>query len=119
VSISLLTVVESHAFERRAEKLLTAEEHAELLLYLAAHPEAGDEMPGTGGVRKLRFAAFGRGKSGGVRAIYYYYDRENPLYAIFLYGKNEQTNPTPDQQKRFAEFAARIKAAAKTRRNRS
>jgi hypothetical protein len=68
-SAPLLTVVESHAFERRAEKLLTAEEHSELLLYLAAHPGAGDEMPGTGGVRKLRFAAFGRGKSGGVRAI--------------------------------------------------
>jgi hypothetical protein len=51
--------------------------------------------------------------------IYYFYDEENPLYALFLYGKNEQTNPDPKQQKEFAAFAARIKAVAKTRRSKS
>jgi hypothetical protein len=85
-----LTVVETPAFARRAEKLLTKEEYEELIFALAAHPEAGDEIPGTGGVRKVRFAARGKGKSGGVRAIYYFYDQDCPLYAIFLYGKNEQ-----------------------------
>jgi hypothetical protein len=84
----MLTVVETSAFARRAEKLLTTEEHDELLFYMAIHPGSGDEIPGTGGVRKLRFAAKGRGKSGGVRAIYYFFDEENPLYALLLYGKN-------------------------------
>jgi hypothetical protein len=60
-----------------------------------------------------------KGRSGGVRVIYYFYDEENPLYALFLYGKNEQTNPDPKQQKEFAAFAARIKAVAKTRRSKS
>jgi hypothetical protein len=116
VSIPMLTVVETSAFARRAEKLLSIEEHEDLLFYLALHPESGDEIPGTGGVRKVRYAAKGKGKSGGARVIYYFFDEENPLYAIFLYGKNEQANLTPEQKKMVAAFAATLKAAAKVRR---
>jgi hypothetical protein len=112
----MLTVVETSAFARRAEKLLSIEEHEDLLFYLALHPESGDEIPGTGGVRKVRYAAKGKGKSGGVRVIYYFFDEENPLYAIFLYGKNEQANLTPEQKKAVTAFAATLKAAAKVRR---
>jgi hypothetical protein len=112
----MLTVVETSAFARRAEKLLTTEEREELVFFLALHPQSGDEIPGTGGVRKVRFAARDNGKSGGVRVIYYFYDEENPLYAIFLYGKNEQANLTPQQKREVAAFAATLKAAAKVRR---
>jgi hypothetical protein len=112
----LLTVVETSAFLRRAEKLLSVEEHEELLFYLALHPLSGDEIPGTGGVRKMRFGARGKGKSGGVRVVYYFFDEVNPLYAIFLYGKHEQANLTPQQKREVASFAATIKAAAKARR---
>jgi hypothetical protein len=112
----MLTVVETSAFARRAEKLLSIEEHEELVFYLALHPQSGDEIPGTGGVRKMRFAARGKGKSGGVRVIYYFFDEVNPLYAIYLYGKNEQVNLTPEQKKDVAAFAATLKAAAKVRR---
>jgi hypothetical protein len=115
----LLTVVETTAFARRAAKLLDAQEYEALIFYLALHCEKGDEIPGTGGVRKLRYAAHGRGKSGGVRVIYYFYDEDNPLYAIFLYGKNEQANLTPEQKKEVAALAATIKAAAKARRRES
>jgi mRNA-degrading endonuclease RelE of RelBE toxin-antitoxin system len=104
------------SFTRSAEKLLTAEEQAELVLQLASNPQSGDEIPGTGGVRKMRFGAKGKGKSSGVRVIYYYYDFENPLYAILLYGKNEQGNLTPKQKKDISAFAAGIKAAARTQR---
>ena len=112
----MLTVVETSVFARRAEKLLTAEEYDELLFYLASHPQAGDEVPGTGGIRKIRFASHGRGRSGGVRAIYYFYDAENPLYALLVYGKNEQANLTPEQKRGLSAMAAEIKAAAKARR---
>ncbi len=112
----MLTVVETSYFARGAEKLLTVEERDELLFYLAVHPESGDEIPGTGGVRKMRFSARGKGKSGGVRVIYYFFDEENPLYAILLYGKNEQANLTPEQKKEVAALAATVKAAAKSRR---
>jgi hypothetical protein len=116
VSVPILTIVETSVFARRAEKLLSTEEHEELIFFLALHPQSGDEIPGTGGVRKVRFAARGKGKSGGVRVIYYFYDEENPLYAIFLYGKNEQANLTPKQKREVSAFAATLKAAAKVRR---
>jgi hypothetical protein len=116
VGIPLLTVVETSMFARRAQQLLGVEEYEDLILYLALHPESGNLVPGTGGLRKVRFAAKGRGKSGGVRAIYYFFDTDNPLYALLLYGKNEQSDLAPKQKKEAAAFVARIKAAAKMRR---
>lgn len=68
----MLTVVETSAFAKRAQKLLSPEEHEDLIFGLALNPEAGDEIPGTGGVRKVRYAAKGKGKSGGVWVIYYF-----------------------------------------------
>ena len=103
-------------FARKAEKLLTEEEHEDLLLYLSMYYKAGDEIRGTGGVRKLRYAPQGRGKSGGMRVIYYFFDEANPLLALFLYGKNEQADLTPAERKLAALLAAELKAEAKARR---
>jgi hypothetical protein len=112
-STKLITVVEAPAFVRRAEKLLSPEEHRELIDRLAAHPEEGDEIPGTGGVRKIRFAAKGKGKSGGVRVIHYFFDEDVPLYALLIYGKGERADLKPDERKAVSAFAARAKALAK------
>ena len=60
--------------------------------YLAAHPNAGDLMEGTGGVRKLRWGRGARGKSGGVRVIYYVHSDLMPLYLRTLFAKNETAN---------------------------
>jgi len=116
VPSSLLTVVETSTFARKAEKLLTGEEYDDLLLYLSMHYAGGDEIPGTGGVRKLRYAAQGRGKSGGVRVIYYFFNERNPVYALLLYGKNEQANLSPDQKKVVTSIAAAVKMEAKAKR---
>ena len=107
------TVVETPVFIRRAEKLLDELEHAALIEYLARNPEDGDEIVGTGGVRKVRFAAMGKGKSGGVRVIYYFYDRKIPIYALLIYGKNERADLSPEQRKTVSDFAAAIKASRK------
>jgi len=107
----MFTVVETPTFIRRAEKLLSEEERADLIGYLAAFPLAGDVIPQTGGVRKLRFAAKGKGKSGGVRVIYYVVDDDTPLYALLIYGKGEQSNLGPDQKRAVRAFAEAIKAA--------
>lgn len=112
----LLTVVETSAFARKAEKLLTSEEYDDLLLYLSMYYAEGDEISGTGGVRKLRYAVGRRGKSGGVRVIYYFYDEASPLLALFLCGKNEQTNLTPAEKKLATSLAAAMKAEAKARK---
>lgn len=108
-----ITVVETTAFTRRAEKLLSAEAKVALIDYLACNPEAGDEIEGTGGVRKVRFAAYGRGKSGGVRVIYYYYTDALPLYALLVYAKNEQADLSPEQRKAARVFVQTVKDRAR------
>ena len=75
-------VAETPLFTRQTEKLFSDDEKRELIDFPAANPLAGDEIPGTGGVRKVRFAASGHGKRGGARVIYYYLDESMPIYAL-------------------------------------
>ena len=89
-----MTVVEMPTFIRNAKGHLDEDERAALILYLASTPECGDVMPGTGGVRKVRWAREGGGKSGGYRIIFYYYNKTIPLFALALYAKNEKINLT-------------------------
>jgi mRNA-degrading endonuclease RelE of RelBE toxin-antitoxin system len=111
----VFTVVETPTFIRRAEKLLSDDERKQLIEFLAFNPTAGDVIPESGGVRKVRFAARGKGKRGGVRVIYYLLDENVPLYALLIYGKDEQDNLTADQKKAIRAFAAAIKATRKQR----
>ena len=67
----LITVAELAEYQRRAEKLLAESERQDVVNYVAAFPKAGDLITGTGGVRKLRWRRGSKGKSGGVRVIYY------------------------------------------------
>lgn len=97
-------------FTRRADALLTQEERAELVGTLASNPLAGDLIPGTGGVRKLRFGAAGRGKRGGFRVVYYVLNEAMPLMAIILYGKNEQADLTPAEKRGAEAIVVAMKA---------
>ncbi len=85
-----ITVVEMDEFLAATRKLMDDEERAGLVEYLSYHPTAGVVIPGTGGVRKLRWGLEGRGKRGGARVIYYYHDMEMPLYLLTAYAKNER-----------------------------
>ncbi len=78
------TVVELPEYMRRAKRLLSEDNSQELINYLAEHPEEGIIMPGTGGIRKLRWARTGMGKRGGVRVIYYYHNEQMPIYLLTL-----------------------------------
>ena len=109
----MITVVETPTFIRRAERLLSEGERNELIDFLAGNPMAGDVIPETGGVRKVRYAARGKGKRGGVRVIYYLLDEGTPLYALLIYGKGKQDNLTPDQKRVVRAFSGAIKAARK------
>lgn len=86
------TIVELPEFIRRASPLLKEEEKSHIINYLAAHPQSGDLMQGTGGIRKLRWSAHGKGKSGGVRVIYYYHNEGTPLFLLTVFGKGEKAN---------------------------
>lgn len=110
------TVVETPTFSRQADKLFSEDGKRELINLLAANPLAGDEIPGTGGVRKLRFAASGRGKRGGARVIYYYLDDAMPVYALLVYTKVAKTDLNPKQRRAVSAIAAVLKAAWKDKR---
>ena len=103
------SVLETSIFSRRADALLSVDERAELIDTLARDPRAGVVMPGLGGVRKLRFAPKGRGKSGGFRVIYYVLTDDEPIFALLLYSKNEQSDLSPAQRKVVAELATQMK----------
>jgi len=98
----VLTIAEVPEYIRRSEKLLTEEERRDIVDYLAANPKAGDIMEGTGGVRKLRWGRQGRGKSGGVRVIYYVHSELMPLYLLTLFAKNERANLTKAERNELA-----------------
>ena len=113
---ALITVAETPEFARCAHKLLAAAERTELVEYVAANPRAGDLMQGTGGVRKLRWARGGRGKSGGVRVIYYFHSDEMPLYLLTVYGKNESANLGKAERNALAGLVRMLKARVETGR---
>jgi len=71
---------------------MSDEERGAFITYIAENPEAGDIMVGTGGVRKVRWGVGSRGKSGGVRVIYYYHNLQFPLFLLTVFAKNERAN---------------------------
>jgi hypothetical protein len=98
----LLTVAELPEYVRTAGKLLAEADRRAVVDYLAVHPAAGDLIAGTGGVRKLRWARDGRGKSGGVRVIYYFHSDAMPLYLLTMFAKNERANLTKAERNALA-----------------
>jgi hypothetical protein len=109
------TVAETPTFTRQAEKLFSDEEKLELISFLAENPLAGNVIPDTGGVRKVRFAASGKGKRGGARVIYYFLDDSMPLYALLVYPKNEKADLTPEDKRAASALVEAIKAARKNK----
>ena len=79
------TVVEMDQFKARAKGRMTAAEIVAVVNLLAADPLCGDLIQGTGGVRKVRIAAKGKGKSGGVRVVYYYHNETLPVYLVTVF----------------------------------
>ena len=90
------TIVELAEFLRKSDKLLSNTERLSIINYLAEHPAAGDVMQGTGGIRKLRWSAQGKGKSGGVRVVYYHHSELMPLFLLTPVSYTHLTLPTSD-----------------------
>ena len=84
------------------------------LITIAEDPRAGDLISGTGGVRKLRWARGGRGKSAGVRVIYYFHSDAMPLYLLTVFGKNERADLTAAQRNELAGLARMLKATMRS-----
>jgi len=79
--------------------------------FLVEQPMAGDTMQGTGGLKKLRWSANGKGKRGGVRTIYLYLSNKEHIHFLTIYAKNEMDDLTTDQKKILKAIAEEIKNA--------
>jgi hypothetical protein len=79
-------------------------------IFIARNPEAGDLIPGSGGVRKVRWGRRGSGKRGGVRIIYFYHDPGMPLYLLMIYTKAQRDDLSPDARRTVQSLMARLKA---------
>ena len=114
-----IVVGETAAFRENAERFLSEEQVAALIDRLARNPEEGVIIPGTGGIRKIRVAAGGKGKRGGARVIYWYYNDEIPLYLLAVYAKNQKVDLSPREKvamKRLVKEIVRSFEARKRKR---
>ena len=103
--LNMQTVVETPTYLKAARAFLREADRDEIVRMIAARPEAGDLMPGTGGYRKLRFARPGMGKRGGARVIYLYGGEDLPIFLITVYAKSEKGNLSKAEQNALAKMA--------------
>jgi mRNA-degrading endonuclease RelE of RelBE toxin-antitoxin system len=112
----MITIIEFPSFLSRIGKCISIDERDEFIDFLAKNPDAGVEITGTGGVRKIRWGSHGKGKRGGVRIIYYFYNESAPVFLLAVYGKGEQENLTSEQKKQISVLAKILKAECKAMR---
>jgi len=86
------TIVETPTYLAIANKLFSEEERADIVAVVAADPECGDLIRGTGGFRKVRVARRGMGKNGGARVVYIWRNERFPVFLITVFAKNEKEN---------------------------
>lgn len=84
----MFSFIETQLFTRLVKQYLSDEQYADLQMALIANPDLGAVIAGTGGVRKLRWAAPGRGKRGGYRVIYYVRRPKGIIWMLTMYPKN-------------------------------
>jgi hypothetical protein len=97
--------IEAPAFTKYVYDYLSDEEYAGLQNHLLLYPESGDKVPGSGGVRKLRWEipSQGKGKSGGARIIYFYQISSAEIWLLTIYGKNVRVNIPAHLLRRIAK----------------
>jgi len=95
--------IETSLFTRIIYDYLREDEYLGLQVYLLNHPESGKIIRGSGGVRKIRWSTSGKGKSGGIRVIYYWKVSNDEIWLLTVYAKNEQETITGHILKKIAE----------------
>lgn len=98
------TALGVNLFKKRVRN--TDAERKSIIDYLAEHPKSGVIIEGTGGIRKLRWGQGNKGKSGGVRVIYYYHDERIPLFLLTMFGKSERANISKLERNGLAELVS-------------
>lgn len=106
-----MVIVETAAFIAKAKGCMSDLERMAAIDSIAAAPDQGDLLEGGGGIRKMRFGVGGRGKSGGVRIVYYYHCPDVPVFLLTIFAKNEKANLTKAERNMLAAAARAIAAA--------
>ncbi|HGT2643464.1 TPA: type II toxin-antitoxin system RelE/ParE family toxin [Legionella pneumophila] len=110
----LQTVVEMPEFIKQSGSCMDEESKKSFIDYIAENPLQGDLIVGTGGVRKIRWTGDShKGKRGGVRVIYYYYDQSIPIFLLTVYGKNQKDNLTNEEKNIVKSIIGKIVDAYK------
>jgi len=109
-----VTVIEHEYYLKRAEKLLTEEQRLDIVNMLTVNPKLGDLIQSTGGCRKVRYAGVkGKGKSGGVRVITFFVDKNHEIHLFDIFGKNEKDNLTKYERNELGKITILIKGKIK------
>ncbi len=96
------TVIETNIFSAKAAKVWTPKQYEDFVVYIAGTPNAGEVVPGSGGVRKIRWGKDGAGKRGGVRVIYFN-SAAKETWLLTMYAKNERVNIPAHELKKIKE----------------
>jgi hypothetical protein len=99
-----VTVAELPEFSRRSAQLLSELERQDIICFLAHSPKSGVLIEGCGGIRKLRWRRGNKGKSGGLRIVYYFCNDHMPLYLITLFAKGDRANLTQAERNDLREM---------------
>ena len=108
--------METPEFLSATRKLLDEDERAALVDYVAYNPGAGTVIPGTGGIRKLRWGLEGRGKRGGARVIYFFHNMEMPLFLLTAYTKNDREDLSHTDYISFQQLTRMLVSSYRIRR---
>ena len=101
--------IETSEFTKHLGSHLDDDSYATLQMFLSSYPDAGDIIRGSGGIRKIRWRAKGRGKRGGSRVIYYWHVAEDHIYLLTLYGKGVKDDLTPAERAAWRKVVEEIK----------
>jgi len=96
---TLITISETHSFQKESQKILGEHEVDKLKDFLSLNPQSGDIIPGLRGVRKIRWQVNQKGKSGGARIIYFFYNANMPVFLLDIYKKSEKGDLSSKEKK--------------------
>jgi mRNA-degrading endonuclease RelE of RelBE toxin-antitoxin system len=102
-------VVETPSYLHAVEDFWDESTQIEFKNYIGINFLLGDIIPDTGGIRKIRWKSNGKGKRGGARVIYYFYDEQHPIYLLFAYTKNVQVDLTEQEKKLLRSLVQQLK----------
>ena len=110
-------VVETPAYLNAGKEFWDCDTQNEFKNFIGVNFLCGDIIPDTGGLRKIRWKGSGKGKRGGARVIYYFYDENHPIYLLFAYSKNVQTDLTQHEKELLRKFVLLLKNSFRSKEN--